>query len=79
MMFTKRGMILCLGIVGFLLGCGIGTAVAALQYWSSLSIGAAAKAAAIGGLTFGVAGALSGSAIFRYLTERPVSRNEHPT
>ncbi len=75
MMFTKRGLILFLGIVGFLLGGGIGIAVSALQYWSNFSIGIAARASVIGGLVFGAAGALSGGAIFRYLTERPVSRN----
>jgi hypothetical protein len=79
MMFTKRGLILCLGIVGFLLGGGIGIAATAVQYWSSFSINVAARAAVIGGLAFAVAGALSGRAIFRYLTERPASASERPT
>jgi hypothetical protein len=52
MMFTKRGLILCLGIVGFLSGGGIGIAVATLLYWSSFSISVAARAAVIGGLAF---------------------------
>ena len=68
MMFTKRGLILCLGIVGFLSGGGIGIAVAALLYWFSFSISVAASAAVIGGLAFAVVGVWSGGAVFHYLT-----------
>jgi len=77
MMFTKSGLILFLGIVGFLLGGGVGIVVTGLQYWSTFSMGIAARAAVIGGIAFAVVGALSGSAVFHYLTEtRP---NKRPT
>jgi hypothetical protein len=79
MVFTKRGLILCLGIAGFLLGGGLGIAVSTLRYWSSFSISVVARGAVIGAMAFGVAGAFSGWALFRYITERPVSRNESPT
>jgi hypothetical protein len=77
MMFTRRGLILFLGIVGFVVGGGIGIAVAALQYWSSFSISVAARAAVIGGLMFAVVGVLSGGAVFHYLTE--IRPNKRPT
>ena len=77
MMFTKRGLILCLGIVGFMSGGGIATVVAGLQHWSTFSIGIAARAAVIGGMAFAVVGASSGWAVFHYLTE--IRPNKRPT
>ena len=63
MIFTTKGLMplaLYFALMGLLIGAGIGVLASALAYRSRFSIGMAARAAALGGVTFVFAVILAG-------------------